>query len=113
MKMEAFMICMALRRMMGNFRLHEFNFLPVYTLVAEVKNQSFQNHLIKILQTFNASKMGISYMLFVYSFQPAVMSYLTQQKSKKKGQIMEISPSTLHLKATSGRKSNVMRPIET
>jgi len=70
---------------MGNFRLHEFNFLPVYTLVAEVKNQSFQNHLIKILQTFNASKIGTSYMLFVYSFPSVVMSYLTQQKSKKKG----------------------------
>ena len=54
---------MALRRMMGNFRLHEFNFLPVYTLVAEEKNQSFQNHLIKILQTFNASKMDILYTL--------------------------------------------------
>jgi hypothetical protein len=33
--------------------------------------------------------------------------------AQKKGQITEVSPSTLHLKATSGMKSNVMRPIKT
>jgi len=57
---------------MGNYSLHEFNFLLVYSLVAEEKNQSFQNHSIKKLQRFNASKMEILYMLlgifFIFSY---------------------------------------------
>ena len=47
MKIEQFVICMALRRMMDNFRLHEFNFLLVYTLVAGGKKSVISKPLDK------------------------------------------------------------------
>jgi hypothetical protein len=68
---------------MGNFRLHEFNFLLVYTLAAEEKNQSFQNHLIKIFKDLEQVKWKCCTCFWVVFFIFSYVLFDTTKVQKK------------------------------
>ena len=82
-----------------------------FTLWWPKKNQSFQNHYKKILQTQVKWEYCTCYLWILLNLCLCLIWH--NKGPKKRGKSWKYPSSTLHLKATSGRKSSVMRLYKT